>query len=87
MQRSKNNDELKPIKAIWLPFSNMDKISKLSIMPIKKGLNSVGATPINAARYVLPVPHSPQKYKPLSGFSLTSQCAIPTASRLSDVTS
>ena len=38
MQRSKNSDEWKPKSAIWLPFSNMDKISEIINYAYKEGL-------------------------------------------------
>ena len=38
MQRSKNNDEWKPRNAIWLPFSNMDKIIEIINYAYKEGL-------------------------------------------------
>ncbi len=38
MQRSKNNDEWKPKSAIWLPFSNMDKIIEIINHAYKEGL-------------------------------------------------
>ena len=80
MQRSRNSDEWKTTKAIWLPFSNMDKIIEIINYAYKEGLklgwgNTYQPKPlIYTCNSEEPLPDEPKKEpKPLELVSQATQ--------------